>query len=254
MTDEGHSDTPEQPRPPGSEQVAPQGAPASTPEAPASATPDGETVSSVIHKHFVAPALIPLDRIVDDATFQVRLDDEMEDVAALATDIARLGQLFPIDLRLQPPDHFQVITGFRRVAALRFLQREKVLARLHTDLGDNDAMLMALAAAIHGRSVSSQALVAAKGRLEQAGKLSAAARDMLDKALSSESGLGPEQVEEEVDADELAAEVTMRLGECNSDLSLLADVFDDLDDERKAALLEQLKYSVELVQYLESRR
>jgi len=28
---------------------------------------------------------------------------------------------------------FQVITGFRRVAALRFLQREKVLARLHTD-------------------------------------------------------------------------------------------------------------------------
>ena len=81
-----------------------------------------------------------------------------------------------------------------------------------------------------------------------------AARDMLDKSLSMESGLGPEQVEEEVDADELATEVTLRLGECNSDLNLLADVFGELDDERKSALLQQLRYSIQLVEYLESRR
>jgi ParB family transcriptional regulator, chromosome partitioning protein len=113
---------------------------------------------------------------------------------------------------------------------------------------------MALAAAIHGRAASTEALAAVKARLEQAGQLAPAARDMLDKALSSESGLGPEQVEEEVDADELASEVTLRLGECNSDLSLLADVFGELDAERKSALLQQLRYSVELVQYLESRQ
>lgn len=253
MTDEGQSETPEQSLPAAAEQGAPSGGPTAVPEATVPAQ-EGETVSSVIHKHFVAPALIPLERVVNDAVFRVRLDDEMDDVAALATDIARLGQLFPIDLRLRPPDHFQVITGFRRVAALRFLQREKVLARLHTDLSDNDAMLMALAAAIHGRSVSTAALEAAKARLDHAGQLSAAARDMLDKALSRETGLGPEQVEEEVDADELAAEVTIRLGECNADLSLLADVFGELADVRKAALLEQLRYSVELVQYLESRK
>jgi ParB family transcriptional regulator, chromosome partitioning protein len=208
----------------------------------------------VVHKHFVAPALIPLERVDDDPAFRVRLEEELEDVAALATDIARLGQLFPIDVRLRPPDHFQVITGFRRVAALRFLQREKVLARLHTDLDDGDATLMALAAAIHGRAVSSEALEATKARLEQAGRLTPAARDMLEKVLSPGPELGPEQVEEEVDADELAAEVTVRLGQVNQDLSLLADVFAELDEGRRSALLQQLKYSAELVEYLEAHR
>jgi ParB-like chromosome segregation protein Spo0J len=258
MTDAGHSDTPEQGAPEAPQSSSAPAEPA-TPEAPTAerARPEeaeSAPVSSVVHKHFVAPAMIPLDRVLDEAQFRVRLDEEMEDISGLATDIARLGQLFPIDVRLHPPDQFQVITGFRRVAALRFLQREKVLARLHTDLGDGDAMLMALAAAIHGRSVSTAALSAVRARLEQRGELSPAARDMLDKSLSSESGLGPEQVEEEVDADELAAEVTLRLGECNSDLNLLADVFGELDDERKSALLQQLRYSIQLVEYLESRR
>src|SRR5690349_18652237 len=52
----------------------------------------------VIHKHFIAPALIPLDRIDEDTDFLVRDGAELEDIAALATDIARLGQLFPIDV------------------------------------------------------------------------------------------------------------------------------------------------------------
>ena len=43
--------------------------------------------------------------------------------------------------RSKPPDRFQVISGFRRVAALRFLQRDQVLARLHADLSDEDALL-----------------------------------------------------------------------------------------------------------------
>ncbi|MFO0596904.1 MAG: ParB/RepB/Spo0J family partition protein [Myxococcaceae bacterium] len=208
----------------------------------------------VVHKHFVAPALIPLERVLDDRAFLVRDAAELDDVAALATDVARLGQLFPIDVRLQPPDRFQVITGFRRVAALRFLQREKVLARLHTDLSDADATLMSLASAIHSRAVSGEALSALRARLEEGGRLSPAARDMIEKALADGDQLAPEEVEEEVDADELAADVTVRLGQCNQDLSLLADVFADLDDERREELLKQLRYSVDLVAFLESKQ
>jgi ParB family chromosome partitioning protein len=197
-----------------------------------------------------APAHIALDRIDDDDTFRSRPEG---DVAALAMDIARLGQLFPVDLSLKPPDRFQVITGFRRVAALKFLHREKVLARLHVDLNDDDATLLALAEAIHGKSVERDELHAMRERLEARGRLSAAARDMLDKALALDDGLAPEDApeEEEVDADELASDVTQRLGQINQDLSLLADVFADLDEARRQTLLEQLKYSVQLVEFLE---
>lgn len=232
------------------EEVAHDEVPAPSPSAPS--LPQVEE-TPVVHKHFVAPALIPLERVDDDAAFRVRPEGELADVAALATDIARLGQLFPIDVRLVPPDRFQVITGFRRVAALRFLQREKVLARLHTDLSDGDATLMSLASAIHSRSIGTEAFAAVREALEADGRLSPAARDMLDKALATEDGLAPESVEEEVDADELAADVTVRLGQANQDLSLLADVFGDLDTERRDELLKQLRYSIDLVAFLESK-
>ncbi len=157
-------------------------------------------------------------------------------------------------MRVVEADRLQIVSGFRRVEALRFLQREKVVARLHTGLTDDDATLMSLAAAIHSRSVEPEALSAVRQSLHSAGRLTAAARDMLDKALATESSLAPENVDEEVDADELAGDVTMRLGQCNQDLSLLADVFEELDGERRNALLEQLRYSVELVTFLETKK
>lgn len=207
-----------------------------------------------VPRHFSAPAFLPLERLDPDETFRIRPAAELDDVTALATDLARLGQLFPIDVRLVPPDRIQIITGFRRVAALRFLQREKVVARLHTELSDGDAMLMAIASAIHSRSVDGEALKAVQERLESEGRLSPPARDMLIKALAADDALSPENVEEEVDADELASDVSMRLSQCNQDLSLLADVFDQLDDEKREALLTQLRYSSDLVTFLESKK
>jgi ParB-like chromosome segregation protein Spo0J len=197
----------------------------------------------------VAPAHIPLERIDEDTTFQIR---PVGDLSALATDLARLGQVFPVDVRFKPPDRFQIISGFRRVAALRFLKRDRVLARLHTDLSDEDALLMALASAIHASPVSREELEAKRAQLEAEGRLKPIARDMLEKALSDDESLAPETVEEEVDADELAAEATQRLVDLNQDLALLADVFADLDETRKQELLTQLRYSSDLVAWLES--
>jgi ParB-like chromosome segregation protein Spo0J len=197
----------------------------------------------------VAPAHIPLERIDEDATFQIR---PVGDLSALATDLARLGQLYPVDVRFKPPDRFQVISGFRRVAALRFLKRDRVLARLHTDLSDEDALLMALASAIHASPVSREDLEAKRAQLETEGRLTPIARDMLEKALATDDSLASETVDEEVDADELAAEATQRLVDINQDLALLADVFADLDETRKQELLTQLRYSSDLVAWLES--
>ena len=244
-----------------SAQAAPEAPPESTPAAEASS--EGEQpaeqqaaapaeVPEVVaprRRGNVAPAHIPLERIDEDTTFQIR---PMGELSALATDLARLGQLFPVDVRFKPPDRFQIISGFRRVAALRFLKRDRVLARLHTDLSDEDALLMALASAIHDAPVNREHLEAKRGELETAGRLTPIARDMLDKALAEDDSLAPETVDEEVDADELAAEATQRLVDINQDLALLADVFADLDETRKQELLTQLRYSSDLVAWLES--
>jgi len=219
-------------------------APTPTPEVPAERL---ESAPAPRRGH-VAPAHIPLERIDEDVSLRIRPEG---DVSALATDVARLGQLSPVDVRFKPPDRFQIISGFRRVAALRFLKRDRVLARLHTDLSDGDALLMALASAIHASPVAREDLEAQRTRLEAEGRLTPIARDMLDKALATDDSLAPEAVEQEVDADELAVEATQRLVDINQDLALLADVFADLDETRKQDLLTQLRYSSDLVAWLE---
>jgi ParB-like chromosome segregation protein Spo0J len=191
---------------------------------------------------------LSLEQLAEDATFQIRPEGE---ISKLATDVARLGQLFPVDVRPMGEDRYQIICGFRRVAALRFLKRDKVQARIHTELSDEDALLLALASAIHASPVDREELEAKRDELEAQGRLSAATRDMLEKALATEDTLAPESAEEEVDADELAADAAQRLGALNQDLSLLADVFNSLDESRRAELLMQLRYSAELVAYLE---
>jgi ParB-like chromosome segregation protein Spo0J len=193
-------------------------------------------------------ATISLEQVAEDTTFQIRSEGE---ISKLATDVARLGQLFPVDVRSMGPDRYQIICGFRRVAALRFLKRDKVQARIHAEISDEDALLLALAAAIHASPVDRAELKAKRDQLEAEGRLSATTRDMLEKALATEDSLAPESVEEEIDADELASDAAQRLGTLNQDLSLLADVFTSLEEGRRAELLMQLRYSAELVAYLE---
>jgi ParB family transcriptional regulator, chromosome partitioning protein len=77
---------------------------------------------------------------------------------------------------------------------------------------------------------------------------------MLGRARETDDALAPESVEggeEEVDADELAGELTARMAELNQDLSLLAPVFDALEPGRRAELLQQLRYASELVAYFD---
>jgi ParB-like chromosome segregation protein Spo0J len=195
---------------------------------------------------------IPLEALDPDSTFRLRQEGE---VGRLAMDLARLGQAFPIEVRRREgSERFQVVTGFRRVAALRFLQRTEVLARVHDQLSDEDALLVALADVLHGSALGPLEAGELERRLETEGRLSAAARDMLARARAPDDGLAPETVdsgEEEVDADELAATLAQQLSELNQDLSVLAPVFEALDPGRRAELLEQLRYAADLVAYFE---
>jgi hypothetical protein len=198
----------------------------------------------------VEERVVSLEQIDEHDAFQLR---PAGDVGRLAMDLARLGQAFPVDVRpVEGTDRFQLVSGFRRVAALRFLRRTSVLARVHASLPDEDALL--LAGVLHAAAPTSEELGEIEARLEREGRLSAAARDMLGRARATDDGLAPESVggeEEEIDADELAAALTARLGELNQDLALLAPVFDALEPGQRAELLQQLRYAAELVAYFD---
>jgi len=127
---------------------------------------------------------VPLAAIADDAAFRLR---EPGDVAALAASIGRLGHLVPVELRPLPgaagaAPRFQVVAGFRRLAALRLLARERVLARVHTALDDDDAWAIALAQALLGEPLQAEELERLRVRLGEAG-VAPWAEELVDEAL-----------------------------------------------------------------------
>jgi ParB family transcriptional regulator, chromosome partitioning protein len=196
--------------------------------------------------------LLKLDLVEDDSAFQLRPAGEID---TLATSIARLGQLAPVDVRPRG-DRFQLLCGFRRVAALRLLKREQVLSRVHAEMSDEDALRFALAQLVEARSCTRDELAAARARLEAEHRLTPTVRDALDRALAPvEAPLGPETVdeaEEEVDLDELAQDLARRIAAINQDLSLVAELWTAMEPSLRRALLEQLAYPEQMAAYLRS--
>jgi hypothetical protein len=131
-----------------------------------------------------AVEFVPLSAISDDGTFRLR---DVGDVSALAASMGRLGHLVPVELRrLASPagaaPRFQVVAGFRRLAALRLLARERVLARVHGTLDDEDAWGIALAHALLGEPLHAGELERLRARLAEA-KVAPWADELVDEAL-----------------------------------------------------------------------
>jgi hypothetical protein len=128
---------------------------------------------------------VPLAAISAAADFRLRAEG---DVTALAGSIARLGQLSPIELRPVPGGataggaRYQVVAGFRRLAAVRLLARGRVLARVHARLDDDDAWALALTAALLGEPLGPGELEALRQRLAGLGTAPWAA-ELLEEAL-----------------------------------------------------------------------
>jgi hypothetical protein len=127
-----------------------------------------------------AVAFVPLAAVGDDATFRVRPEN---DVSHLAASIGRLGQLSPVELRPDPaqPGRYQVVAGFRRLAALRMLMRERVLARVHERLDDADAWGIALGQALLTEPLDGESLSALRQRLADTG-IAPWADELVDEA------------------------------------------------------------------------
>jgi ParB-like nuclease family protein len=129
-------------------------------------------------------AFVPLAALAADVTFRLR---EEGDVAALAASIGRLGQLVPVELRPLPEaveggPRYQVVAGFRRLAALRLLFRDRVLARVHPALEDEDAWAVALGQALLTEPLDREGLELLRERLAANG-VAPWADELVDEAL-----------------------------------------------------------------------
>jgi ParB-like chromosome segregation protein Spo0J len=227
---------------------------------------------------------VPFAAIVDDVTFRLR---EEGDVSALAASIGRLGQLAPVELRALPdaaPEapRYQVVAGFRRLAALRMLFRERVLARIHEHLEDDDAWALTLGEALLTAPLAPAELEAVRVRLAETG-VAPWADELAEDALFRESppeGEGeaeaepqpeseseseseaeaearlaeeePEEQEQTVEMtpEELGDELAARLYEVNQDLALAFESWKDLPPQSRRLVLEQARYVVELFPHL----
>lgn len=202
---------------------------------------------------------VPLEEIAPDQTFRLR---ETGDVSELAVAIGRLGQLSPVELRPLPrPDgegkRFQVVSGFRRVEALRLLQRDRVLARVHPRLPDEDAWALALSGPAFGQPWSPADLdaVAAKVRAHvpwAEPALAAARRRAGEKsaapARSSRAAPAPRPA---ADPAAFTHGLAVRAYELNGEVAAAYESWGALPPEGRKLVLEQLRYLVRILPLLE---
>jgi ParB-like chromosome segregation protein Spo0J len=218
-----------------------------------------------------AVVFLPLDAVDEDTTFRVR---EEGDVSALASSIGRLGQVEPLEVRRLTtapgePERFQLVAGFRRLAALKLLLRDRALVRIHEQLDDEDAWALALATPLLGEALLATELAALRERLER----SPAARwapELVDAAVAR-APVDPHQRERflewlraaearraeggevEVTPEELAEDLARRLWELNQDLAVAADAWADLPASGRRDIVEQLRWISRLLAFMESR-
>jgi len=188
---------------------------------------------------------LPLSQIDDDLAFRLRAEG---DVTGLAQSIAREGQLVPIEVRLRGPGRWQLIAGFRRVAALRLLQREQVLARLHDQLGDDEALALAIADGVTERPLGREELEVLRSRLSDEGRYGPAVQEAVLRALG-EAPPPPEP--EEVDLDVFSRDVRSQLANLAVDVGSLYENWSDVDAAVREDVRTQLSYFRDLLPFLE---
>jgi hypothetical protein len=188
--------------------------------------------------------LVPLDDLSDDATFCLR---EAGDVARLAVSIGRLGQLCPVEVRPLPGvggdgerPRWQVVSGFRRVEALRMLQRERVLARVHPELSDEDAWGLALAEPLFVAPWTPAELEALRARVRTA--LPWAEPDLQGtRAAGAELPEAPA-----IPIDEMARRLAIHVWEVNQEMADAIEAWRELPVAGRRQIVEQLRYLAEI--------
>ncbi|GEJ55502.1 ParB N-terminal domain-containing protein [Anaeromyxobacter diazotrophicus] len=228
-----------------------------------------------------AVEFVALEDIAPDDAFRLRPEGDVSD---LATSVGRLGQLAPVELRPWPGaatdgPRFQVVAGFRRLAAVRMLARERVLARLHRELSDDDAWGLALSDALLREPLAAGELDALRERLQASG-VAPWAEELVEDALAK-APVAPEERERflaflaaspaplpgplparapenaadvvEVTPEELVADLGARLAALNQDLATALEAWEDLPAEGKRLLVEQARWLAAALPYMETK-
>jgi ParB/RepB/Spo0J family partition protein len=110
-------------------------------------------------------AEIEIGELTKDREFRYRADLDIDDLAA---SIRQDGQLVPIVVR-RHDDKFQLISGFRRIAALRKLRRKKVQAKILSGVSDVQARRLSLLENLERNSLSTWDQVATAARFREQG-------------------------------------------------------------------------------------
>jgi len=104
------------------------------------------------------------DIALEDNTFLLRL--EIDDFTLMES-LQNEGQKFPVILRGKVP--YQIVSGFRRISALRKLFIEHVKAIVYPDLGDDEALKLALIENLQRSSLSNLEIALSCARLRKEG-------------------------------------------------------------------------------------
>ena len=189
---------------------------------------------------------VPLEEIAADATFRLRAP---RDGARLAVSMGRLGQLVPVDLRPLPASsaegpgkRWQVVAGFRRMEALRLLQRERVLARVHPALGDEDAWALALAEPLFGDPWTAADLQAIAGQVRVSLPWAEPAPEAARRKAAAEPPRDPAV---------FAHQLAIRTYELNKELAAAFEGWAAIPPEGRGLVLAQLRYLARLLPMLE---
>ena len=198
----------------------------------------------------IAPRWVALDEIVETEAFRLRETDE---VAALAESLVRHGQIEPVELRALPQG-LQLLAGHRRVAAARMLGRRRVLARVHEALSERDALFLALVDDLDRRPWISLERAKLRERLTSLGPLPPKVEALLDRAEAEARSEGVDDAHlgevDEVDADVMASSVRDRLADACNDLAALHEIWPDLDEGRRADLVQCVAYLKDMYPFL----
>jgi ParB-like chromosome segregation protein Spo0J len=206
---------------------------------------------------------VSLDEIADDATFRLRAEG---DVGELAASIGRLGQLAPLELRPLPgaagARRYQVLSGFRRLAALRLLQRERALARVHEGLSDADAWALALGGPLFAEAWSPADLDGLAGRVREHLPWALPALQALQGRAAGKGGGAPAASSAPVvpppagsppaaDPAAFAHQLAVKAYELNQEMAAAYEAWGSLPRDGRALVLEQVRYLARLLTLLE---
>jgi hypothetical protein len=171
------------------------------------------------------------------------------------------------------------VAGFRRLAALRLLARDRVLARVHAALDEDDAWGVALTQALLTEPLLASELEGLRARLAAAGRApwaeelvaDAVARAPVDPKVRErfaewlereaagaaeagegrEGGAPDEGGTVEVTAEDLAHDLAQRMYDVNQDLAVAFEAWPDLPREGRRMIVAQARYVAELLALLE---